>query len=321
MSVEHKAGFVAIIGRPNVGKSTLVNALVGRKIVITSKHPNTTRNPIRGIISKPDFQMIVVDTPGIHKPKTLLGSRLNAMVNESLQSVDAVLICLPADEEIGFGDEFIAKQVINQRRILIAITKIDSVNINQRRILIAITKIDSVKQEALLAKLIEVGEFAKNIGLSVAEIVPISAKNEDQTDLLLELLAAKLPISPSLYPEDITTDQASEMTITELIREAAIENLYEEVPHSIVVTIDEMSKREGKEFYDIHATLHVERDSQKSIVIGPQGSRLKDIGIRARATVENFLDAKIYLGLHVKVSKEWQRDAKALTKLGFIEQK
>ncbi|MEJ6577974.1 MAG: GTPase Era [SAR202 cluster bacterium] len=304
MSVEHKAGFVAIIGRPNVGKSTLVNALVGRKIVITSKHPNTTRNPIRGIISKPDFQMIVVDTPGIHKPKTLLGSRLNAMVNESLQSVDAVLICLPADEEIGFGDEFIAKQVINQRRILIAITKIDS-----------------VKQEALLAKLIEVGEFAKNIGLSVAEIVPISAKNEDQTDLLLELLAAKLPISPSLYPEDITTDQASEMTITELIREAAIENLYEEVPHSIVVTIDEMSKREGKEFYDIHATLHVERDSQKSIVIGPQGSRLKDIGIRARATVENFLDAKIYLGLHVKVSKEWQRDAKALTKLGFIEQK
>jgi GTPase len=304
MSVEHKAGFVAIIGRPNVGKSTLVNALVGRKIVITSKHPNTTRNPIRGIISKPDFQMIVVDTPGIHKPKTLLGSRLNAMVNESLQSVDAVLICLPADEEIGFGDEYIAKQVINQRRVLIAVTKIDS-----------------VKQEALLAKLVEVGEFAKNIGLSVAEIVPISAKNEDQTDLLLELLAAKLPISPSLYPEYITTDQASEMTITELIREAAIENLYEEVPHSIVVTIDEMSKREGKEFYDIHATLHVERDSQKSIVIGPQGSRLKDIGVRARATVETFLDAKIYLGLHVKVSKEWQRDAKALTKLGFIEQK
>ena len=298
MSVEHKAGFVAIIGRPNVGKSTLVNALVGRKIVITSKHPNTTRNPIRGIISKPDFQMIVVDTPGIHKPKTLLGSRLNAMVNESLQSVDAVLICLPADEEIGFGDEYIAKQVINQRRVLIAVTKIDS-----------------VKQEALLAKLVEVGEFAKNIGLSVAEIVPISAKNEDQTDLLLELLAATLPISPSLYPEDITTDQASEMTITELIREAAIENLYEEVPHSIVVTIDEMSKREGKEFYDIHATLHVERDSQKSIVIGPQGSRLKDIGVRARATVETFLDAKIYLGLHVKVSKEWQRDAKALTKL------
>jgi GTP-binding protein Era len=304
MSVDHRAGFVAIIGRPNVGKSTLVNALVGRKIVITPKHPNTTRNPIRGIISKPDFQMIVVDTPGIHKPKTLLGSRLNSMVSENLESVDAVLICLPADEEVGFGDEYIAKQVLNQRRVLIAVTKTDS-----------------VKQETLLAKLIEVGEFAARVGLSVAEIVPISAKNEDQTDLLLSLLAEKLPISPSLYPEDITTDQASEMTITELIREAAIENLYEEVPHSIVVTIDEMTKREGKDFFDIHATLHVERDSQKSIVIGPQGSRLKDIGIRARGSVETFLDAKIFLGLHVKVNKEWQRDAKALTKLGFIDRK
>ena len=225
MSVDHKAGFVAIIGRPNVGKSTLVNALVGRKIVITSKHPNTTRNPIRGIISKPDYQMIVVDTPGIHKPKTLLGSRLNSMVSENLESVDAVLICLPADEEIGFGDEYIAKQVLHQRRVFIAVTKTDS-----------------VKQETLRAKLIEVGEFAKRVGLTVAEIVPISAKNLDQTELLLGLLAEKLPVSPSLYPEDITTDQAAEMTITELIREAAIENLYEEVPHSIVVTIDEMAK-------------------------------------------------------------------------------
>ena len=302
MSEEHKAGFVAIIGRPNVGKSTLVNALVGRKIVITSKHPNTTRNPIRGIISKPDFQMIVVDTPGIHKPKTLLGTRLNNMVTENLESVDAVLICIPADEEIGQGDEFIARQVLKQRRVYIAVTKVDR-----------------VKSEDLMQQLIAVSEFANRVGLKVEEIVPISAKELEQTDLLLGLLAKALPVSPSLYPEDITTDQASELTITELIREAAIEDLYEEVPHSVVVTIDEMSKREGKEFYDIHATLHVERDSQKSIIIGPQGSRLKAIGIRARGSVEIFLDAKIYLGLHVKVSKEWQRDAKALTKLGFIE--
>ena len=302
MSEEHKAGFVAIIGRPNVGKSTLVNALVGRKIVITSKHPNTTRNPIRGIISKPDFQMIVVDTPGIHKPKTLLGTRLNNMVTENLESVDAVLICIPADEEIGQGDEFIARQVLKQRRVYIAVTKVDR-----------------VKSEDLMQQLIAVSEFANRVGLKVEEIVPISAKELEQTDLLLGLLAQALPVSPSLYPEDITTDQASELTITELIREAAIEDLYEEVPHSVVVTIDEMSKREGKEFYDIHATLHVERDSQKSIIIGPQGSRLKAIGIRARGSVETFLDAKIYLGLHVKVSKEWQRDAKALTKLGFIE--
>jgi GTP-binding protein Era len=302
MSEEHKAGFVAIIGRPNVGKSTLVNALVGRKIVITSKHPNTTRNPIRGIISRPEFQMIVVDTPGIHKPKTLLGTRLNNMVTENLESVDAVLICIPADEEIGQGDEFIARQVLKQRRIYIAVTKVDR-----------------VKSEDLIQKLIAVSEFANRVGLKVEEIVPISAKELEQTELLLGLLAKALPSSPSLYPEDITTDQASELTITELIREAAIEDLYEEVPHSVVVTIDEMSKREGKDFYDIHATLHVERDSQKSIIIGPQGSRLKAIGIRARGSVETFLDAKIYLGLHVKVSKEWQRDAKALTKLGFIE--
>ena len=298
----HKAGFVAIIGRPNVGKSTLVNALIGKKIVITSKHPNTTRNPIRGIISRPEFQMIVVDTPGIHKPKTLLGDRLNAMVSENLESTDAVLICLPADEAIGQGDEFIARQVSNQRQVFIAVTKTDR-----------------VKKEDLMSKLIEVGEFSARTGLKVAEIVPISAKESDQTELLLELLSKKLPESPSLYPEDMDTDQAAELTICEFIREAAIEDLYEEVPHSVVVTIDEMSKREGKDFSDIHVTLHVERDSQKSIIIGPQGSRLKAIGIRARGSVETFLGAKCFLGIHVKVSKEWQRDARALTKLGFTE--
>ncbi|MCX6450669.1 MAG: GTPase Era [Actinobacteria bacterium] len=302
MSEEHKAGFVAIIGRPNVGKSTLVNALVGKKIVITSHHPNTTRNPIRGIISRSDFQMIVVDTPGVHKPKTLLGSRLNEMVTQNLESVDAVVICIPADEAIGFGDEFIAKAVAKQRNVFIAVTKIDR-----------------VKKEELMVQLSAVNDFAARVGIEVAEIVPISAKNEEQTELLLELLAAKLPDSPSLYPEDIDTDQATELTITELIREAAIEELYEEVPHSVVITVDEMSKREGKEFYDIHVTLHVERDSQKSIIIGPQGSRLKAIGMRARGSVENFLGAKCYLGIHVKVSKEWQKDAKALKKLGFTE--
>ena len=302
MSAEHKAGFVAIIGRPNVGKSTLVNALVGKKIVITSHHPNTTRNPIRGIISRPEFQMIVVDTPGVHKPKTLLDSRLNEMVTENLESVDAVVICIPADEEIGHGDEFIARAVAKQRNVFIAVTKVDR-----------------VKKEELMVQLSAVNDFAAKVGLQIAEIVPISAKLEEQTELLLDLLSSKLPISPSLYPEDISTDQAVELTITELIREAAIEELYEEVPHSVVITVDEMSKREGKDFYDIHVTLHVERDSQKSIIIGPQGSRLKAIGMRARDSVENFLGAKCYLGIHVKVSKEWQRDAKALKKLGFTE--
>jgi len=298
----HTAGFVAIVGRPNVGKSTLINALVGEKIAITSHHPNTTRNPIRGIISRPDFQMIVVDTPGVHKPKTLLGARLNEMVTENLESVDAAVLCLPADEAIGAGDEFIARSIVSQRNIYLAITKIDR-----------------VKPEELMAHLQNVADFATKLGITPKEIVPISAKHDQQMDLLLELLSKALPESPSLYPEDITTDQAVEMTITELIREVAIEDLYEELPHSVVISIDEMSLREGKNFYDIHATLHVERDSQKAIIIGPQGSRLKAIGTRARGNIETFLGAKIYLGLHVKVSKEWQRDPKLLARLGFSE--
>ena len=301
-STEHRAGFVAIVGRPNTGKSTLVNALVGRKIVITSHHPNTTRNPIRGIITRPGFQMIVVDTPGLHKPKTLLGTRLNAMVSENLESVDAALLCLPADEAIGAGDEYIARELKNKRQVFIAVTKTDR-----------------IKPEELMAHLHAVNEFAQKLELKVVEIVPLSAKLQEQTELLLELLSKALPPSPSLYPEDITTDQATELTITELIREVAIENLYEELPHSVTITIDEMAQREGKDFWDIHATLHVERDSQKSIIIGPQGSRLKDIGIKARASIETFLGGKIYLGLHVKVSKEWQRDPKALARLGFTD--
>jgi GTP-binding protein Era len=224
------------------------------------------------------------------------------MVSENLESVDAALLCLPADEAIGAGDEYIVKQLGHIRHLYIAVTKVDR-----------------AKNDGLISKLAEVSDFIARNNLSVDEIVPLSAKNLEQTQLMMDLLVKSLPISPSLYPEDIDTDQAAEPHITELIREAAIEDLYEELPHSVMVTIDEMSKREGKNFFEIHATIHVERDSQKSIIIGPQGSRLKDIGIRARAGIETFLDAKSYLGLHVKVSKEWQRDPKALARLGFTE--
>ena len=300
---DFKAGFIAIVGRPNTGKSTLVNALVGTKIVITSHHPNTTRNPIRGIINRDSFQMIVVDTPGMHKPKTALGTRLNSMVNENINSTDAVVLCLPANEDIGAGDEYIAKQIKGRQEVFLVVTKVDTVS-----------------KSELAAKLVLVTEFAQKVGQEKAEIIPISAKNLEQTDLLLDLLAKKLPISPALYPTDINTDQVQELMFADLIREAAIEELYEELPHSVMVTIEEMGERDNGKIFDISATLHVERDSQKGIIIGPQGSKLKAIGTLARKSIENIVGMQVFLQIHVKVSKEWQTDPKLLAKLGFTDE-
>ena len=297
-----KAGFVAIVGRPNTGKSTLVNALVGTKIVITSHHPNTTRNPIRGIINREKYQMIVVDTPGMHKPKTALGTRLNSMVNENMQSNDAVLLCLPADEGIGAGDEYIAKQIKGNQKVFLVVTKVDKIS-----------------KSDLAVRLIAVNEFALRLNLQDAEIIPVSAKNLDQTELLLELLSVHLPDSPALYPTDINTDQAQELMFADLIREAAIEELYEELPHSVMVTIEEMGERDDGKIFYISATLHVERDSQKGIIIGPQGSKLKAIGSLARKSIENLVGMQVFLQIHVKVSKEWQKDPKLLAKLGFTD--
>ena len=299
---DFKAGFIAIVGRPNTGKSTLVNTLVGTKIVITSHHPNTTRNPIRGIINQDSFQMIVVDTPGMHKPKTALGTRLNSMVNENINSTDAVVLCLPANEDIGAGDEYIAKQIKGRQEVFLVVTKVDTVS-----------------KSELAAKLVLVTEFAQKVGQEKAEIIPISAKNLEQTNLLLDLLAKKLPISPALYPTDINTDQVQELMFADLIREAAIEELYEELPHSVMVIIEEMGERDNGKIFDISATLHVERDSQKGIIIGPQGTKLKAIGSTARKSIENIVGLQVFLQIHVKVSKEWQKDPKLLAKLGFTD--
>jgi len=302
---EFRSGFVAIVGRPNTGKSTLINALVGRKIAITSPHPNTTRHAIRGIVNNPEFQAVLVDTPGVHKPKTLLGHRLNAVVNESMDSVDIVMMCLPADETSGAGDVFIAAEIAKYPRA---------------KKFALVTKTDLVSKKNIATRLLGISELAQ--GFTWDEIIPISAAIHEQIDLLEKLIGDNLPAGPAFYPEDMKSDQDIQQLICELIREAAMRDAREELPHSIMVTIDEMAEREEKgsrPFFDIHATIHIERDSQTGIILGHQGERLKDIGMRARKDIERELGARIFLGLHVKVSKEWQRDPKLLERLGFTE--
>ncbi len=308
--MSHKAAFVAIVGRPNTGKSTLVNALVGEKIVITSHHPNTTRNAIRGIVTRDDFQLVVVDTPGVHKPKTLLGGALNSMVSESMDSVDAIVLCIPAIEAIGTGDLFIAQEIASHK---IA------------KKICAITMIDMAKKSQLPEQLIAASKLADQAGFSWDDIVPLSAKTDDQVQLLLDLLAKYAPESPAFYPADMTSDQERENQLADLIREAAISDVFEEVPHSIAVIIDEISEREKRTpeerpFFDIHASIVVERDSQKAIIIGAKGERLKQVGTSARQEIEKKLKGRVFLGLHVKVMPNWQSDAKALSKLGFNQQ-
>jgi len=305
----HRAGFIAIVGRPNTGKSTLVNALVGEKVVITSHHPNTTRNAIRGIVTKPDYQLVVVDTPGIHKPKTLLGNRLNAMSSESMDSVDVLAICIPVNEEIGLGDLYIAKEMRKHR--------------SAKKIAI-LTKVDLARKELVPAALMAIAKLAQDAGFMWDEVVPISAKKGDQVPLLLELFAKYSPLSPAFYPSEMVSDQNLEKKIAEFIREAAIEDVFEELPHSIMVVLDEMSQREKRTpderpFYDIHATIHVERDSQRGILLGHKGERLKKVGAVARAEIEKLLKGRIFLGLHIKVSANWQRDPKLLERMGFTE--
>lgn len=301
---KHSSGFVAIVGRPNTGKSTLINALVGSKIAITSTHPNTTRQAIRGILTRPNFQAVIVDTPGIHKPKTLLGHRLNAIAGSHLVDVDIIAMCLPADEKTGTGDEFLVSEIAKYPKA---------------KKFALVTKVDKSSKKAIAAKLLSVMELAKDF--SWDEVIPLSALDNENVELFAGLLENYLPEGPAFYPDGGTSDQSVEQLICEYIREAAIRDVRQELPHSVIVTIDEMSKREDDNpFYDIHATIHVERDSQVGIILGHRGAHLKDIGTRARIDIEKLLGARAFLGLHVKVSKEWQRDPKLLEQLGFNEQ-
>ena len=294
---EFRSGFVSFVGRPNVGKSTLTNALVGEKIAITSAKPQTTRRAIRGIVNRESGQLILVDTPGLHRPRTLLGERLNDLVESTLSDVDVIGFCIPANEKIGPGDAFINEQLDKYRRAkLVAI----------------VTKSELVSRDQLAAQLLAVSELR-----DWTAIIPVSAIEGSQTDKLASVLIELLPESPALYPTDQTTDESMEQRVCELIREAALEGVHDELPHSLAVTIDEMGPRANSDLYDIHANVWVERDSQKGIIIGRGGSRLKEVGQKSRKEIEQLLGRKVFLSLRVKVAQEWQRDPKALGRLGF----
>lgn len=297
---EFHSGFVCLVGRPNTGKSTLTNALVGTKVAITSTRPQTTRHTIRGIVHRNDFQIILVDTPGLHRPRTLLGKRLNDLVRDTYAEVDVIGLCIPADEAIGPGDRWIVDQIRSTapRTKLVAI----------------VTKIDKVPKDRVAAQLVAVSEL---VGDS-AEIVPVSAATGQQVDVLIGVLAAALPVGPAYYPDGELTDEPEEVLMAELIREAALEGVRDELPHSLAVVIDEVNPREGRDdLIDVHALLYVERDSQKGIIIGKGGARLREVGTAARGQIEKLLGTKVYLDLRVKVAKNWQSDPKQLGRLGF----
>jgi GTP-binding protein Era len=297
---EFRSGFVCLVGRPNTGKSTLTNALVGAKVAITSMRPQTTRHTIRGIVHRENFQMILVDTPGLHRPRTLLGKRLNELVRDTYTEVDIIGLCIPADETVGPGDRWIVEQIrsIAPKTTLVAI----------------VTKIDKVPKDRVAAQLFAVSELVGN----AAEIVPVSAVSGEQVDVLIDVLVAALPPGPAYYPDGELTDEPEEVLMAELIREAALEGVRDELPHSLAVVIEEVIPREDRDdLVDVHAVLYVERDSQKGIIIGHKGVRLKEVGANARRQIEALLGTPVYLDLHVKIAKNWQTDAKHLRKLGF----
>jgi GTP-binding protein Era len=290
-----RSGFVAVIGRPNTGKSTLVNALVGRKVAIVSDKPQTTRRGVRAVLSSDDYQVVFTDTPGFHKPRTLLGSRLNDLVGEATQGVDAVVQVVDAQAGVGRGDAFVFEHQLRDIR-------------GPR--FCAVNKLDLLRNREEVPQL----EAAAALG-AWDEIVPVSAKTGRGVGVLLDLLVDRLPEGPAYYPIETLTDEPLEVRLAEIVREKALAVTRQEVPHSIAVVVEELE--ESDSLTKIHASLIVERDSQKGIVIGNGGGTLKTIGSRAREEIERVLGHKVFLDLHVKVLKEWQRDPKALQRLGF----
>ncbi len=301
----HRSGFVCLVGRPNSGKSTLTNALVGTKVAITSSRPQTTRHVVRGVVHRPDAQLVLVDTPGLHRPRTLLGERLNDLVAGTLSEVDAVGFCLPADQRVGPGDRFIAGQLadVASRTPVVAV----------------VTKTDLVGRSRTAEHLLAVADLGPWV-----DVVPVSAVSGYQMDVLADVLVGHLPPGPAFYPDGELTDEPDQVMVAELVREAALEGVRDELPHSLAVVVEEMVERPGDQpgtehrpLVDVRVQMYVERDSQKAIIIGRGGSRLRDVGTRARTQIEALLGARVFLDLHVRVAKDWQRDARQLGRLGF----
>jgi GTP-binding protein Era len=302
MTQPFRSGFVSFVGRPNVGKSTLTNALVGEKVAITSSKPQTTRNAIRGIVHTVDGQLIIVDTPGMHRPRTLLGQRLNSVVQATLGDVDVIGFCLPANEKIGPGDRFINEQLDAYPRA--------------KKVAI-VTKIDATSRTSVAEQLLAISELRDWEAIIPVTTLLSNPSSKVQLDVLLTQLVSMLPKGPALYGDDAVTDETLEHRIAELVREAALEGVSDELPHSLAVTIDDMIERDDKDLLEIYANLWVERDSQKGIIIGHKGERLQEVGVRARASIEPLVGKQVFLSMRVKVAKEWQRDAKQLGRLGF----
>lgn len=297
----YRSGFACLVGRPNAGKTTLTNALVGEKVGIVSNRPQTTRHAIRGVVHRPGGQLVLVDTPGLHKPKSLLGRRLNDVVRDTLSEVDVVVFCIPADQPVGTGDRFIARQLKDVTAPVVVV----------------VTKTDAASKKQVAEQLV-----AASALVEAAEVVPVSAVRGDQVELLEDLLVGLLPEGPPMYPDEQTTDEDTDRQISELIREAALEKVFQEVPHSLAVTVEELNrrpdpKREGAELVEVHALLHCERPSQKPMLLGKGGSVIKAIGTEARAGLEELLGARVHLDLHVTVLGEWQDDPKKLNRLGY----
>jgi GTP-binding protein Era len=305
---QYRAGFISLVGRPNAGKSTLTNALVGHKVAITSAKPQTTRHTIRGIVHREDAQLILVDTPGLHRPRTLLGQRLNDLVADTLAEVDAIGFCLPANEQVGPGDRYISAQLAQ---------------LKGKPVIAVVTKADLVSKEALARQLLAVTELGREVlgDEGWADVVPVSAVDGYQVTTVADVFASHMPESPPLYPDGELTDEPVAVMVAELVREAALEGVRDELPHSLAVVVDEIVPREGRSednpLLDVRVNLYVERPSQKAIIIGKGGARLREVGTVARKGIEALLGTKVYLDLHVKIAKDWQRDPRQLVKLGF----